>query len=66
MNTMMSGMILTRENRSAQRETHPSDMLTTANTMWTGLRSNRGFFGDRLVTAVAYSNLKCNDCMESD
>lgn len=32
---------------------HPIDILTTANTMWTGLGSNWGFFGDRLVTALA-------------
>jgi hypothetical protein len=40
-------------NDAARRKTHPSDILTTANTMWTGLGSNWGFFGDRLVTALA-------------
>jgi hypothetical protein len=40
-------------NDTAQRKTHPSDILTTANTVWTGLGSNWVFFGDRLVTALA-------------
>ena len=38
-------------NDAAQRKTHPSDILTTTNTTWTGPGSNWGFFG--VVTALA-------------
>jgi hypothetical protein len=50
MNTDISGMILTRENRSAQRETCPSATLCVINPTWTGLGSNTPLRDERRET----------------
>ena len=45
----ISGIILTGENQSTWRKTCPSAVLSTINPTWTGLGSNTGLCGDRLV-----------------